>query len=120
MFFQLWQKDPISTAYNSGFVSVLSGALDLGALQMAALLVYERQQSLRTRFLMRGSEAVQTILPLDKVEALRVRNIAAGFGNLQLTADGGCSVAPGVCSSNRILVQLLSRLTDSLYLQVWH
>lgn len=95
MFFQLWQREPSSTAYNSGFASVLQGSLDLGSLQMAALLVYERQFTLRTRFVMKDGEPVQTVLPLGSEEALRIRNIPAGSESLQHTAAGGCSVMPG-------------------------
>ena len=43
-FFQLWNRDPASTAYNSGFAMVLQGPLDVAALQAAAQLVFERQQ----------------------------------------------------------------------------
>ena len=42
--FQLWLRDPASSAYNSGFTAVLEGPLDLPALQTAAQLVVERQQ----------------------------------------------------------------------------
>ena len=42
--FQLWQRDPTSMAYNSGFTAMLEGPLDVAALQAAARLVFERQQ----------------------------------------------------------------------------
>lgn len=43
-FFQLWQLDPSSLAYNSGFMTVLNGHLHLPALQAAAQLLFDRQQ----------------------------------------------------------------------------
>ena len=42
--FQLWLRDPASSAYNSGFSALLEGPLDMPALQAAAQLVVERQQ----------------------------------------------------------------------------
>ena len=42
--FQLWLRDPASSAYNSGFTAVLEGPLDMAALQAAAQLVFVRQQ----------------------------------------------------------------------------
>ena len=42
--FQLWLRDPASSAYNSGFSALLEEPLNMPALQAAAQLVVERQQ----------------------------------------------------------------------------
>ena len=43
-FFQLWQLAPASSTYNSGFSAFISGDLDATALQLAARMVFQRQE----------------------------------------------------------------------------
>jgi hypothetical protein len=43
-FFQLWQLAPASSTYNSGFSAFISGDLDATALQLAAHMVFQRQE----------------------------------------------------------------------------
>ena len=43
-FFQLWQLAPASNTYNSGFSAFISGDLDATALQLAACMVFQRQE----------------------------------------------------------------------------
>ena len=47
-FYQLWEQNPASSAYNSGFFLCLEGGLDMNVLQAAAALLFERQQVHRT------------------------------------------------------------------------
>ncbi len=46
--FQLWERAPDSSAYNSGFTSVLRGPLDTAALQAATRMLFDRQQVWRS------------------------------------------------------------------------
>jgi hypothetical protein len=43
-FYQLWEQNPASSAYNSGFYLCLEGQLDVNLLRAAAALLVERQQ----------------------------------------------------------------------------
>ena len=43
-FFQLWMSNPSSLAYNAGFVAGITGRLEIGALQTAAQLLFDRQE----------------------------------------------------------------------------
>jgi hypothetical protein len=43
-FYQLWERAPDSSAYNSGFTAWIQGPIRLHALQAAARMVLKRQQ----------------------------------------------------------------------------
>ena len=43
-FYQLWERAPDSSAYNSGFAAMLRGPVDVAALQIAARSLFKRQQ----------------------------------------------------------------------------
>lgn len=93
--FQLWVRAPNSSAYNSGFTAVLDGPLDAAALQRAAQLVCERQQSLRTLFAMDGEAPVQRITPTSPPEeCLPVEHVPHEAGSMTRTA-GTFEVASG-------------------------
>ncbi len=49
-FFQLWQANPSSTAYNAGFVTVLAGGLDARMLQNAVHLLFNQQEVTTLQF----------------------------------------------------------------------
>lgn len=96
-FYQLWNRDRSSTAYNSGFMVVLQGQLDPAALQAAMQLVFERQQSLRTRFLVDDSGVpMQRIAAVpSKEDCLQVEQPSSGFAGLDSMADGSFSLVEG-------------------------
>lgn len=96
-FYQLWNRDRSSAAYNSGFMMVLHGPLDAVALQAAVQLVFERQQSLRTNFLLDELEVpMQRIGAVpSKADCLRIEQPPSGFTGLNSMADGSFFVTEG-------------------------
>lgn len=94
--FRLWMRDPTSSAYNSGFTAVLQGQLDVAALQSAAQLMFERQQSLRTRFVMKGEVPMQRIVPAGtRGDCLPVEELSLDGDALPLGADGSYQLQTG-------------------------
>jgi amino acid adenylation domain-containing protein len=65
----LYQFDPASPAYNIAQAVRLEGDLDEAALAAALREIVCRQESLRTRFLTRGRQALQVIDPVPDVVA---------------------------------------------------
>jgi Condensation domain len=95
-FYQLWNVDRTSAAYNSGFVMVLHGALDTAALQAAVQLVFERQQSLRTRFLLDEAEVPMQRVVAVSQDLLHIEQPLFGFGDLVGVANGSTSLVEGI------------------------
>jgi hypothetical protein len=95
--FQLWVRDPSSGAYNSGFSAVLEGPLDAAAMQAAMQMVFERQLSLRTRFVTDGEVPAQRIVAVGSCEeCLPIERVPHEAGSLCQTAADTFEVAAGV------------------------
>lgn len=73
-FFRQWQRDPQSPANNVGFNAVITGNLDLAALQKAAVMVFERQQ----------------VSPACQAPATAVTVTRRGLGMVSMWEDDHC------------------------------